>query len=106
MTPPIFLDESGDILVFCSKEKAQRYVEAIDVANNEYRGYDSEGRLLNLQLSDTGVIEIQLHELQPTHQMELKYILVKFLLEVEQKNIQISQVSLEELVIRMLKYQL
>lgn len=106
MKMPIFFDESGDILVFGSKEDAQQYIEAIDVANGEYQGYDSEGRLLDLQLTDIGTVEIQTAELQPTHQVALKKVLVNFLLMLEKPDDQILEASLEELVTRMVKYQL
>ena len=56
---PIFLDNFGDVLVFESVRDATRYIEPIDVTNNEYVGYDSEGRLLNLTVTDENQISIR-----------------------------------------------
>ena len=41
MRPPIVIDEHGDISIFPSVEAAARYMEPIDVRNNEYVAYDS-----------------------------------------------------------------
>ena len=46
ITPPIVLNEHGDLSFFESTEDAVRHVEPIDVQNGEYTTYDSEGRLL------------------------------------------------------------
>ena len=48
MKPPIIIDEHGDVEVYNSVEEAAMNLEAIDVENNEYIAYDSEGRLLRL----------------------------------------------------------
>jgi hypothetical protein len=48
MRPPIIIDEHGDITLFPSVETAARYVEPMDVRNNEYVAYDSAGFLLQL----------------------------------------------------------
>ncbi|MUV14522.1 hypothetical protein [Noviluteimonas gilva] len=48
MRPPIIIDEHGDVSVFESVEAAARYIEPIDVRNNEYVAYDSAGYLLRL----------------------------------------------------------
>jgi hypothetical protein len=48
MKPPIFVDENGDTAVFLKVEDAEVYLEPIDVENEEYVAYDSEGTLLEL----------------------------------------------------------
>jgi len=48
MRPPIVIDEHGDISLSPSVEAAARYIEPIDVRNNEYVVYDSTGYLLQL----------------------------------------------------------
>ena len=47
---PIIIDEHGDISVFMSIAEASDYIEPIDVRNNEYLAYDSEGRCLELSI--------------------------------------------------------
>jgi len=48
MRPPIVIDEHGDIDIFPSVEAAARYIEPIDVLNNEFVAYDSLGFLRHL----------------------------------------------------------
>ncbi|MBI9075941.1 MAG: hypothetical protein JEZ02_11050 [Desulfatibacillum sp.] len=58
MKPPIIINESGDITFFSSVEEAEEYLEAIDVTNGVYQGYDAEGHPLKLQaLNDRVTIE-------------------------------------------------
>jgi hypothetical protein len=46
MEPPIIANNKGDVLIFDSVEKAERYLEPIDIRNDEDVIYDREGRLL------------------------------------------------------------
>lgn len=48
---PIIIDEHGDISIFLSVAEACDYLEPIDVKNNEYSAYDSEGRCLKLGIA-------------------------------------------------------
>ena len=48
MKAPIILNENGDVSLFATLEDAARYMEPIDVRNNEYVAYDSEGYRLKL----------------------------------------------------------
>jgi hypothetical protein len=43
METPIVVLESGDVLFFRSLSCAKRYLEPIDIRNDEYIAYDSEG---------------------------------------------------------------
>ena len=52
---PIFLDEHGDVSAFQSVPNAERYIEAIDVNNHEYIGYDPQGHLLQLRMKKNAV---------------------------------------------------
>lgn len=89
---PIILDENGNLLFFNSKDIAELYIEPEDVKNNEYIAYDSEGRLLKLELIEyekTGFlglsksIRVQVNIVStedfPNHSNELKRKLTKFL---------------------------
>ncbi len=49
MTPPIVIDENGDVSLYRSVEAAARALEPIDVKNSEYVAYDSEGFVLTLE---------------------------------------------------------
>ena len=46
LTPPILIDEHGDISLYASIERAAGHVEAIDVLNGEYEFFDAGGRRL------------------------------------------------------------
>jgi hypothetical protein len=52
-------------------QDAETDLEAIDVADNTYRGFDREGRLLSLTASGNDV-HIALAEQEPTHADELR----------------------------------
>ena len=82
MKPPIILNESqsmavpGDVMLFTSFESAVSYLEPIDVENEEYFAFDSEGRLLALSINDsTGRIEVASRESKPGHVLELRAVL-------------------------------
>lgn len=46
MKRPIIIYDNGDLLIFESIEKAESYLEPIDI--DIYTGYDSQGHLLSL----------------------------------------------------------
>ena len=91
MRPPLVLDEHGDIQVFESVDELICEVELIDVRNQEYDVFDSEGRKLELTVAEHGVskrlaypserhkIVLRCADPRPTHQDELKKRLLNFL---------------------------
>ena len=50
MKPPIKVIEGNDVNIFSSVEKAEMYMEAIDVENNEYIVTDADGKILPLSI--------------------------------------------------------
>lgn len=46
--PPILVSDSGDIQVFADESELANELEAVDVKENAYAAYDSEGRRLTL----------------------------------------------------------
>lgn len=98
MKLPIIVVESGDILFFRSLSIAERYLEPVDVRNNEYVAYDSEGRLLRLVLSEH-TVKIELEEEEPTNADKLKEALLAFFTEVGFATDLLLQASLEELIL-------
>lgn len=103
---PIFLDNFGDVLVFDSIRSAERYIEPIDVANNEYVGYDGEGRLLQLAVIKKRQVSIESAESEPKHSDELRRTLVRFLLRLGESEGWLSNASLQDLVTRMMKHKI
>ncbi len=81
---PLIVDERGDLKVFRDATSMEGWMEAIDVQNNEFVVYDSEGRLLELTTARTAtralfgllkgsaeVVRISSVEADPTHATEL-----------------------------------
>jgi hypothetical protein len=103
MTAPIIIYNFGDVLVFGSIESAERYLEAIDVENNEYIGYDGTGRLLELGTDGSHVI-IRAAEACPTHQNDLRKILIEYLAQLGLASDWLLYASLEQLVAKGLEF--
>lgn len=67
-----------DVGFYGRKEDAENYMEAIDVRDGVYVGYDSEGRLL--KISPHGqASEITLAEEDPGHSEDLRNLLIELL---------------------------
>jgi hypothetical protein len=76
--PPVFITDGGDVNVFMDIHDSETEMEAVDVQDQVYNGYDSLGRLL--QLSTVGdSVRVSLAEDQPTHAGELADKLRAFL---------------------------
>ena len=103
MRPPLIIDNHGDVLVFRSPEDAQWYLEAIDVDNDEYVGYDSQGRLLALTTL-VGRVIVRAAEEEPLHRSELRDILVDHLCSFGIPRAGLELAPLEELVAKRLQY--
>ncbi|MEL0625618.1 hypothetical protein V6245_01535 [Salinibacterium amurskyense] len=107
VTLPIVLDENGDLSMFLTIEAACLAVEAVDVANEEYEGFDALGRTLTLSAHGERVsIEVNINgEPEPT---ELAQRLRSYLNDdgVRQRGIEISDdAALPELVHALMRYQ-
>ena len=106
MKTPIIIDSFGDVLVFESVEDAECYLEPIDVANDEYIGYDSEGRLLQLLVTDSNRVSIQSAESEPKHSAELRKVMTFFLSNIGVSESWLSDASLQKLVERLLEHKI
>lgn len=120
---PIILFEGLDVSVYASIEDVVLQVEAIDVINNIYTVYDSEGRLLHFGVENmkknrenkkglcgliNNIIETLLPppqkvvlkstETHPRHKEELRKALVEFLAYKGVSQEFLSRASLEELI--------
>jgi hypothetical protein len=104
MKPPIIVDNFGDTMIFESVEKAEKYIEPMDVINEEYVAYDSEGRLLQL------IAELPLHvvllaaESEPYHAHELRRLLADFFERIGISTNWLERASLHDLVMKGLEY--
>ena len=100
MKAPIVVDENGDVSVFETVEYAAAFLEAIDVANDEYVAYDSEGRLLALEVSSANQqVMIREAETVATHADDLRRTLRSFFSRTGVRDIA-STVKVGELIAR------
>ena len=91
IVPPILVWEPGDLGCYASKSEAESALEAIDVEAGAYIAFDAEGRQLNLSIAlekrrsfgvfttEIPIVRIESAEEEPTHQSELRNILLQFL---------------------------
>jgi|SRR5215204_5898498 len=95
--PPIILDETGATDVFNSIASALSYVELIDVMEDRYLAFDSQGRLLRFRTLDE-CITLELAEVLPSQIDNVRKILVKFLRCCGSTEPDLDQLPLEILV--------
>jgi len=108
MRPPIFVYEPNDLDVFESVEAAERYIEPIDVKNDEFTFFDSEGRVLNASvvIDTKGIERTVIDDTEDQfNKSELKRILVDFLMYLGYSESELSGLQLSQLVCESLKYQ-
>ncbi|HJX26572.1 MAG TPA: hypothetical protein VJ885_01565 [Thermoanaerobaculia bacterium] len=74
MKPPLIFAEGLDLHLYDSVQDAALDLEAVDVQDGIYAGYDSEGRELLLTVRDDR-IEISVAESSPGHQRQLAELL-------------------------------
>jgi len=84
LNPPIFVIEGLDVTVYHSIEDTLRALEPVDVRNNEYSVYDSEGHRLELGVARVpfwGFEKVVLDDVEsePKHAPELASQLASFL---------------------------
>jgi hypothetical protein len=78
VVPPVLIFEGLDLAFYGAVAKAQVELEAIDVRDGIYTGYDSEGRLLTLETQGEDVI-ISAAESESRHFEELKEKMLTYL---------------------------
>lgn len=105
--PPILVAEGNDLAVHPSVESAQREVESPDV--DDYQVFDSMGRKLRFlgKTEPTGrwiksvavePVHLVAEEQNPTHQDELRALIIRCLAAVGEASNELEGLSLEELV--------
>jgi len=77
----LIIAEGLDVYFYSQKEDAERWLEAVDVIDGVYVGYDATGRLLHISPAGQSA-RITLAEETPTHLEELRVLLVEYLTAV------------------------
>jgi hypothetical protein len=115
--PIVIVDRRGnDINIHASIEDAQLHLEAIDVKNNEYTAYDSEGRLLALDVVidktsilfgffQTSVERVRIRQAEddPFHADELRTALFRFLKALGVVDNSLSSENMDQLIERVME---
>src|SRR4051794_1024475 len=83
--PIIILSKGGDVFLYSSEYAVQSDLEVVDVENNEYTAYDSEGCLLDLSIEQetnfwSSTYKIKLNKISDIliHQLELRVEIISF----------------------------
>jgi hypothetical protein len=89
--PPIFVRADEPLLIYRTADDAARYVEWIDIEDGIYTPFDSEGKLLRFELVEEPTkllrfipvtaeyVVLREAEAEPTHQEELRQLLIEVL---------------------------
>jgi hypothetical protein len=119
---PIILVDGLDVIIYTSVEQIEQDVEPIDVINNVYTVYDSDGRLLYLDvevkscenwmdllkriiLGPTYKVMLKPAKFEPQHEQELRKVLVEYLVHRGISKELLSEISLKELIDMVLEFQ-
>lgn len=102
MEPPIILDNRGDIYIFLTKAAAEEYMEPADVVDNYYVAYDSQGRLLHINV-EKGCVLIRDGDVSTSHADELRRILVRYLAYMKMPAAGFAESSLQDLIQKQLE---
>lgn len=111
MKPPIVVVSGRNLDVFRSAEDAERYLESPDVMSGGYGAYDSEGRLLKLEVPNPGnwsgrvvdvnPVKISAGEAEPGHSQELRSAIIDYLIALQIPREHLGHESLPELLLRL-----
>ena len=71
---PILIAEGWDLKLYDSIRDAELDLEAIDVEDGIYAGYDADGRLLKIETRASAVV-LSAAEASPSHQGQLEELL-------------------------------
>ncbi len=110
--PIIVVEQGGDIEIFQTIREAETYLEPIDVENNEYVIYDSEGRLLTAIVVTehqclfglpfikipVKVVRIRCYESEPRYKENLRCVLIEFAERLRMNVNTIKSLPLKDLI--------
>lgn len=100
---PVYLIEGKDIIIYSSVSDLQGHLEPIDIRDNNYSCYDSEGRLLKLE-TDGRYIKLLVTEEEPKHTDKLEASLREYLIGMKESTAEEMNCDLPCLVNLSMKY--
>jgi len=110
MSEIVIAYEHGDILIFDSRERAEKYLEPIDVKNDEYILYNGDGKRLiaNVVRDSNGIDRTVIFEdrVDNSAQDELREILTRLLTLSGFDLDSLKNMTLSELVSVSLKFKI
>jgi hypothetical protein len=106
MKTPIFVYEPATLHVFSTKEKAEAYIEAIDVTNGAFTAaYDSEGFRLEIEVTPDNDVIFNSADPPENRAEELRVLLQVFLKGAKGVSDDwLASTSLNELIVKSLDY--
>lgn len=96
------IDRSGDVTFFETVTKAERHLEAIDVENEEYFAFDSQGHLLKLSVVRDGVAITDKTPFENCRNI-LKKVMIDYLLRTNTPEEELRELSFSDLLQRIEK---
>lgn len=98
MKAPIVYHSHLQTLVFVSVEHAERHLKPAMVLNGDYEIYDSEGRLLQVELAGNDRLSLRTADAEPKHSSRLRRLLTHYLSEKRMLDGELHERSLRQLV--------
>lgn len=105
MKMPLIVDENGDASLYWSVTEAELSLEAIDVKNNEYVAYDSDGRRLDIDLVEPSTVKIGGGQQAIASAEELASILRRYI-AARTEAVELSKFTLSELLTFIVEHKL
>ena len=100
----IIIENFGDILIFDSVTKAEKYIEPIDVLNDEYVIYDSRGYMLEAKVGPLNQISIRECSPNVNKSQELRKKMVNFLCELGVSQAWLTTASMKKIIKKALEF--
>lgn len=108
MKEPVIVAENGDVDIFESVEKAESYIEPIDVKTGDNVFFDSEGKILQASIvkDSRGIERIVITDADEENydRQKLRNILIDFLGYLNYSRQELEEMELPSLVIESLKF--
>ncbi len=104
MKPPFIIVENGDVEMFSCHEAALKDLEAIDVRNGEYIGFDADGYRLSITADEYDNVQISRTLPPDSCPKELEVILREYAIRVGFEKSDVANIGMPQLISLVAKY--